>query len=102
METKNEKYPEGYFTRIWMMAGIAIGAIIGIPLGIVFNRMELFMMGIPVGYALGLFIGLFIETKYKKEGKLRPLTMKEKKRIQLYVIIGIILFIIGVLVFLIY
>lgn len=100
MEKKNGKYPEGHFVKIWMVIGIAIGAGMGIALGIAIGNPGLFGIGIPLGLALGLAVGSSIEVKYKKEGKLRPLTKEEKKNQKLSVMIGVALLVIGILTFL--
>ena len=99
-EEKNNKYPEGHFVGIWMAIGIATGAGIGIPLGMAMGNPGLFGIGLPIALAIGLAIGSSIEAKYKKEGKLRPLTLVEKKKKKLGVMIGVALFIIGMLTFL--
>jgi hypothetical protein len=62
-----------------MVIGIAIFSGIGIPFSIVTENPG--MMGIcpALGVAFGLSIGAGIESKYKKEGKIRPLTQEDKK-----------------------
>jgi MFS family permease len=100
MEEQNEKYPEGHFIGMWMGIGIAIGSGLGVPLAIAIGNPGFFGIGIPIGLAIGLAIGSSIEAKYKKEGKLRPLTLKEKKQKKLGVMIGVALLVIGMLTFL--
>jgi predicted MFS family arabinose efflux permease len=100
MEQKNERHPEGHFVGMWMAIGVAIGAAIGIPLGFAIGNPGLFGIGLPVGLALGLSIGSAIEAKYKKEGKLRPLTEEEKRNRKSGVVIGMALLLIGVGTFL--
>jgi hypothetical protein len=100
MEKKNEKYPEGHFVGMWMATGVAIGAGMGIALGLAIGNLGLLGIGLPIGLALGLAIGSSIEAKYKKEGKLRPLTIEEKKNRKLSVMIGVALLVIGILTFL--
>jgi len=100
MEKKNEKYPEGHFVGMWMAIGVGIGAGMGIPLGIAIGNPGIFGLGLPVGLALGLAIGSSIEAKYRKEGRLRPLTREEKKKKKLSVLIGVALSGIGILTFL--
>ena len=102
MEEKNEKYPEGHFVGLWMAVGVAVGAGIGIPLSLAMGNPGLIGIGLPIGLAIGLAIGSSIEAKYKKEGKLRPLTLEEKKRKKLGVMIGIGLLVIGMLTFLLF
>ena len=100
MEKRNEGYPEGHFVRKWTAIGVAIGAALGIPVGFAIGNPGLFGIGLPVGLALGLSIGSAIEAKYKKEGKLRPLTEEEKRNRKSGVVIGVALLLIGVGTFL--
>jgi hypothetical protein len=100
MEKRNEGYPEGHFVGKWMGIGVAIGAGVGIPLGFAIGNPGLFGIGLPIGLAIGLSIGSAIEAKYKKEGKLRPLTEEEKRNRKLGVMIGMALLLIGVVTFL--
>lgn len=100
MDEKNEKYPEGHFIGMWMGIGIAIGCGLGVPLAIAIGNPGFFGIGIPIGLAIGIAIGSSIEAKYKKEGKLRPLTLEEKKKKKSGVMIGVALLVIGVLIFL--
>lgn len=99
-EEKNKKYPEGHFTGMWMVIGIAIFSGIGIPLSIVTENPGLIGIGPALGVAFGLSIGAGIESKMKKEGKIRPLTKKEKKKREFAVLAGVVALLIGALVFL--
>ncbi|MEA3421581.1 MAG: hypothetical protein U9Q97_07900 [Acidobacteriota bacterium] len=76
---KRKKYPEGHFVGKWMGISIAIFSGFGIPLSIVLKNPGLIGIGPAVGVAFGIAIGSSIESKYKKEGKIRPLTEDEKK-----------------------
>lgn len=69
---KTGKYPEGY----WVGIGMAIGLSLGMPLGIATGNIAL---GPGMGLPIGLAIGAAKEAKYKKEGKIRPLTKEEKE-----------------------
>ena len=81
MGDDNRTYPEGYF--------LAIGLALGMPFGLIFvitlDNPGFIGMGIPFGLA----IGLALEAKYKKEGKIRPLTQEEFKTRKLLLIAGI-------------
>jgi len=101
MQENNKKYPEGHFVGIWMGIGIAIFSGLGIPLSIATGNTGLIGIGPALGVALGLAIGSSIEVKYKKEGKIRPLTEEEKKRKRIGIIAGIAILSLGVLSFLI-
>ena len=100
MEKDNEKYPEGHFLGMWMGIGIALFSGIGVPLSIALKNPGLLGIGPALGVAFGLSLGQSIESKYKKEGKIRPLTEDEKKKRRRLVIAGICLLIFWVLVFL--
>jgi cadmium resistance protein CadD (predicted permease) len=100
MEKNNEKYPEGHFLGMWMGIGIAIFSGVGVPLSIALKIPGLMGIGPALGVAFGLSIGQSIESKYKNEGRIRPLTEDEKKKRKMLVIAGISVFILGVLIFL--
>jgi len=90
MEENNKKYPEGHFVGMWMAIGIAIFSVLGIPLAIVTENPGMIGIGPALGVSIGLSIGSGIEAKYKKEGKIRPLTEEEKKRKKIAITIGVI------------
>jgi hypothetical protein len=104
MEENNKKYPEGHFVGMWMAIGVAVISGVGIPLSIATGNIGFIGVGPGIGIALGLSIGSAIEAKYKKEGKIRPLTEEEKKRKKTGITIGVIslivLSLIGLLFFL--
>ncbi len=94
------KYPEGHFVGKWMGIGIVIFSGFGIPLSIVSGNLGLIGIGPALGLVFGLAIGSSIESKYKKEGKIRPLTEDEKKKRKMLLIAGIVIFILGLSIFL--
>ena len=99
-DEKSKKYPEGHFTGMWMGIGIAIFTGVGVPLSIATENMGLMGAGPALGVAFGLSVGQGIENKYKKEGRIRPLTEDEKKRKKMAVLAGLALLALGVIVFL--
>ena len=101
MEENNNKYPEGNFVWMWMGIGIAIFSGIGIPLSIVSENLGFLGIGPAIGVAIGLAVGSSIEAKYKKEGKIRPLSEKEKKRKKIGITAGIVILSLLALIFLI-
>ena len=101
MEENNKKYPEGHFVGMWMGAGIAIFSGIGIPLSIVSENPGLIGIGPAIGVAFGLAVGSSIEARYQKEGKIRPLSEKEKKRKKIGITAGIVILSLSALIFLI-
>jgi len=95
----NEKYSEGHFLGLWMGVGIAIFSVIGIPLSILTGNYAFIGVGPGLGVAVGLSIGQGVENKYKKEGRIRPLTAGERKRRKKAVLAGWVLLALGALVF---
>ena len=93
-------YPKGYFTGIWMVLGLAVFSGVGIPLSVITENFGLIGIGPAIGISLGLAIGQSVENNYEKTGKIRPLTDKERKHRKLFIFLGIVLLIIGVLLFL--
>ncbi len=91
MENHAIKFPEGHF--------VGIGSAFGIPLGLVLSiALDNFAM-IGVGIALGIGIGVAIEDKYKREGRIRPLMESEKRQRKRFMLIGSLVFILGILAF---
>jgi len=99
MDDKVKKYPEGHFVGMWMGICIAIFSGLGIPLSIVTESPGFIGIGPALGVAVGIAIGQSIENKYKKEGRIRPLTESEQKRKKNAVFAGIALLALGVLIF---
>lgn len=100
MEENNKRYPEGHFVGLWMVIGIAIFSGLGIPLAIVTENLGLIGIGPAIGVSFGLAIGSSIEAKHKKEGKIRPLTEKEKKRKKIAIMAGLVILSLSALFFL--
>ena len=104
MEENNKQYPEGHFVGMWMGIGIAIFTGVGVPPSIATGNTAFIGIGPAIGVSFGLAIGSGIEAKYKKEGKIRPLTEEEKKRKKIALTIGVIslvvLALVGLLFFL--
>ena len=99
MENKDDKYPEGHFLGIWMGIGIVIFSGLGIPLSIATDNPGFIGIGPALGVAFGLAVGQSIENKYKEKGRIRPLTEFEIKRKKIAIAAGIIILIIGALIF---
>lgn len=95
MEDKKEQYPKGHFVGKWIGIGIAMFTGLGIPLSIALDNTTLIGIGPAIGVAFGAGIGASIEAKKKKEGFIRELTDKEKKRKKSSEYIGLGILIIG-------
>jgi len=104
MNQEEKKHPEGHFISLWMGIGIAIFSGIGIPLSITTDNYGFIGVGPALGVAVGLAVGSSIEARYKKEGKIRPLTEEEQKSRKTAVNIGVValilLLILGLVFFL--
>jgi hypothetical protein len=97
---KDEKqYPEGHFPGVGMAMGIAIFSGTGVALSASTGNPGLIGIGPAIGMIIGLSIGSSLEKKYKKEGKIRPLTEAEKKKQKKAFWVGIIILIMGIMAF---
>ncbi|MBT8178778.1 MAG: hypothetical protein HKP60_06620, partial [Eudoraea sp.] len=72
---------------------------LGVVISAVMENYAFIGMGPAIGVAVGLPIGQAIENKHKEQGKIRPLTEKEKKVRKNALYIGLALFLLGVLAF---
>ncbi len=86
-----KKYPEGFFIAV----GIAFGMLFGIPLAMSLGNYGFVGAGIPIGLA----IGMALEEKFKKKGRIRPLTKKEKDQRKIAFMAGVALLALGLIVF---
>jgi uncharacterized membrane protein YbhN (UPF0104 family) len=99
MKDENKKYPEGHFVGMWMGIGIALFTGLGLFFGNALKNSNFISMGPLIGVAFGLIVGQSIEAKNKREGRIRKLSEKEKKRKKAIVLIGITLLILGFIMF---
>ena len=99
LNKKYKQYPEGHFVGLWMGIGIAIFSGLGVAISAIAQNYAFIGIGPAIGVAFGLPIGQAIENKHKQQGRIRPLTKKEKKAKKNIVYIGLALFLLGVVVF---
>lgn len=95
---KTGKYPKGHY----MGQGMGIGIAIGIPIGLAFGiSMDNISLGISIGPGIGVPIGVAIGTTLEKkhEKQLRPLTKEEEGLRKKAVIGGIVMLLVGLLIF---
>jgi len=92
MRVKKKRYPEGHFIG----GGMALGILFGMPLAISLGNLAFIGTGLPMGLA----VGIALEDKYKKEGRIRPLTESEKKKRKIGLRVGIGALVIGIVTFL--
>jgi len=100
LKKKDKTYPKGHFVRMGMAIGIAIFSALGIAISFLTENFALIGTGPAIGVATGLAIGQSLESKYEKEGRIRPLNESDKKKQKIGIGVLIGLLIIGVLVFL--
>jgi hypothetical protein len=96
MSDKEKKYPEGHIVGMWMCICIAVFSGFGIPLSIITHNHGFIGIGPAMGVAIGTLVGQSIENKYKKEGKIRPLSEYERKRKKNTITAGIIILTLGI------
>lgn len=99
-ENREEKYPEGHFIGMWMGIGIAVFSGLGVPLAMITGNHGLMGIGPGLGVAFGVAVGQSMESKYKREGKIRPLTPAEKKKKKIAVLGGLAVLALGAAAFL--
>ncbi len=97
MVDKNKKYPEGHFLGVGMAIGIACFSGVGIAISNSTGNPGLIGIGPAIGVGIGLLLGKAMEEKYRKEGKIRPLTKKEKESKEKAKKYGIIALIVGII-----
>lgn len=84
-----DKKPKGYYIKRSMLIGMLIFGAFGSLVQVLTNiKYGLFPAGMAVGMALGLLMGFIIEGKKSDEGKIRELTVKEKKDQKIRIIIA--------------
>ncbi len=98
-DKKNKQYPEGHFVGLWMGIGIALFSGLGIAIGVVMENYAFIGIGPAIGVAFGLPVGQAIENKHKEQGNIRPLSDKEKRTRKNALLLGLGLFLLGVVVF---
>ncbi|MBZ9629755.1 hypothetical protein LB465_03105 [Salegentibacter sp. LM13S] len=62
--------PKNHYTFLWMALGIAV---FGLPTGIIYGKisgnMGLLSLGLPIGLGIGIMVGMWLDSKVKKEGR---------------------------------
>ena len=94
MAEEMKQYPSGYLFG----AGLALGMVSGLIFSVIMHNPDLFILGIPAG----LLIGAVLEMKYKRDGRIRPLTQEETKRRNILIIALLVLFLAGIGMFLLF
>jgi hypothetical protein len=96
----DEKYPEGQLVGMWIGIGIAIFAGVGVVLSTATDTPGLIGIGPALGVAVGAAIGSSVERRYRREGKIRPLTENERRRQRRALWIGAAIVVLGLAVLL--
>jgi hypothetical protein len=94
-----KQYREGHFIGLWIGISMAIFTLITIAFGFISETFIMIGIGPAIGVAIGVSVGVAVEDKYKKEGKIRPQTKQEKKRMLIIVLSGVGLLILGIVLF---
>ena len=85
MNAGGKQYPEGHFK--WK--GMAVGMPFGIPIGLAIGGPAFLGVGVCAGMCLGLAAGSAVESKYRSDGRVRPMTEEERRRKRLGIVGGI-------------
>lgn len=75
-----EKYPEGQLVAQWIGIGMALFAGLGVVLATTTDNPGLIGIGPAIGVGFGAAIGSSLERRYRREGRIRPLTDAERGR----------------------
>lgn len=76
----DEKYREGQLVGQWIGIGIALFAGVGVVLATATDNPGLIGIGPAIGVAFGAAVGSSLERRYRREGRIRPLTDAERGR----------------------
>ena len=94
----DEKYPEGQLVAQWIGIGIALFAGVGVVLATATDTPGLIGIGPAIGVAVGAAIGSSLERRYRREGRIRPLTDAERARQKRVRWVGVALLVAGLAV----
>lgn len=70
IEKKHQIVPKNYYRKQWMILGMAgIGIPLGLALGLFIGNLGIMGVGLPIGMGLGLAIGSLMDKKALEEGR---------------------------------
>ena len=92
------EYREGELVATWIGIGMALFAGVGVVIASVTDTPGLIGIGPAIGVAFGTSVGTALEARYRREGRLRPPTPAERRRLRIALWIGAALLVLGIAV----
>lgn len=90
------EYREGEVVATWIGVGMALFAGVGVVIATVTDTPGLIGIGPAVGVAFGTSVGMALEARYRREGRLRQPTPAERRRLRIALWIGVALLVLGI------
>ncbi|KKR48202.1 MAG: hypothetical protein UT86_C0012G0005 [Candidatus Magasanikbacteria bacterium GW2011_GWC2_40_17] len=87
--TKHKSHQHGYGLGLGIIIGAIFGALLGLALVYIWQQTDMLPVSFAAGVAIGLIVGLGLETKYNKRPK--PLLDKKHRLLLAIVLFGGIL-----------
>ena len=94
--------PKGYYVKRSMLFGMLIFGGFGFVIQLFTGIRHIQFPGLVAGMAIGLLMGFIIEGKKSDEGKIRDLTVREKKNQRTRIMIAVALMFLSFLMFLVF
>lgn len=93
------EYRQGEVVATWIGIGMALFAGVGVVIATVSGTPGLIGIGPAIGVAFGASVGASLEAKYRRQGRLRPPTPADRRRMRIALWIGLALLVVGSAVF---
>lgn len=93
-----EKKPKGHWLGVGIGLGIGFGMPLGVLIGVIMDNIPIgISIGSGMGVSVGTAIGSALEAKHRDET--RPLLAEERKRKNVFVILGLVMLIAALAIF---
>lgn len=70
LENEQKLVPKNHYRNLWLALGMSVfGIPLGVAFGLMIDNMAMLGIGFPIGLAIGVGFGSFLDQKAKKQGK---------------------------------